>query len=98
MTLRFYVDEDSASRALRGLLARYELDVVATQEVGMSGASDEQQLEYADSVGRVIFSSNRKDFLRLHTEWMRAGRRHGGIVLLARREIPSAEVASNLPL
>lgn len=62
----------------------------------MSGAADEQQLEYASSVERVIFSANRKDFFHLHTQWMQAGRSHAGIVLLARREIPVAIVAQQL--
>lgn len=79
MVLRLYIDEDSASHVLRSLLEQSGIDALSTQTAGMSGASDEAQLEYARVAGRVILSANRKDFARLHTHWMQAGRDHAEI-------------------
>jgi hypothetical protein len=48
----------------------------------MRGRSDEDQLAFAASEGRVLYTSNASDFCRLDTEWRLAGRRHGGIIVL----------------
>ncbi len=47
----------------------------------MLGLMDEEQLAWAAQQGRVIYSYNAADFCRLHSAWIRGGRRHGGIVI-----------------
>ena len=42
---------------------------------------DEEHLAYATQLGRVVYSFNIGDFSRLHAEWLRIGKSHGGIVL-----------------
>jgi predicted nuclease of predicted toxin-antitoxin system len=73
-TVKFYTDEHSAKAVAEGLRRR-GIDVVTTYEAGMLGASDREQLAFAASEGRVLFTKD-ADFLRLHG----AGVRHAGIV------------------
>jgi len=58
----------------RGLRAR-GVDVTTTAEVGLQNASDDSQLEYIESAGRVIVTQD-DDFLRFHS----AGQQHPGII------------------
>jgi hypothetical protein len=38
-------------------------------------------LEHATGAGRVLVSFNVGDFFALHTDWLKAGRSHSGIVV-----------------
>jgi hypothetical protein len=51
----------------------------------MRGKRDEEHLAFATASGRVLFSYDRKDDFRLHTEALRQGRHHAGIIVLSRR-------------
>lgn len=82
---RVYLDEDVHGAVAAGLRRR-GFDVVATIEVGRSGTSDAQQLEFAVSEGRVLVTFNRGDFARLHAEYLRQGRAHAGIVVSRQAE------------
>ena len=55
--------------------------MTTTMEAGMAGRADEQQLEWAASNSRALYSFNRGDFYSLHTNWLREGRHHSGIIL-----------------
>ncbi|MBI4203354.1 MAG: DUF5615 family PIN-like protein [Chloroflexi bacterium] len=66
---------------MRGLRAQ-GIDVLTTSEAGKRRTPDDQQLAFATEQGRVIFTSDVKDFNRLHNEWVRSNRHHAGIVLL----------------
>ena len=81
MTIRLYLDEDSSDTDLLKALRLRTVDVVSTVEVGMMGQSDEEQLAWAAENQRVVYSSNRRDFYRIHSDWMRGGRSHFGIIL-----------------
>jgi hypothetical protein len=70
MTIRLYLDED-----LRGV------EVLGAQECGMRGQSDDEQLRWAAGQQRVLYSSNRGDFYRLHSEIVTRGEGHSGIIL-----------------
>jgi uncharacterized protein with PIN domain len=81
MTIRLYLDEDSSDTdLLKGLRLR-GVDVVSTAEVGMLEQSDEEQLRWAAEHQRVVYTSNRCDFYRIHSDWMRDERTHYGIIL-----------------
>ena len=43
--------------------------------------TDEEQLEWAISNGRALYSFNRGHFYALHRSWLNAGRSHSGIIL-----------------
>lgn len=81
MTIRLYLDEDSSDTALLRALRLRGVDVVGAPECGMRGQSDEEQLRWATSQQRVLYSWNRRDFYKIHSDLMRAGQSHAGIVL-----------------
>jgi len=83
--VKLYLDENvpvAVSTALR--LRGY--DVLTVRDVGRKGLSDFEQLKYASSQNRVIFTFNVADFYRLHSEFMRKGLHHAGIILS--RQLP----------
>jgi hypothetical protein len=80
--IRLYLDEDSSDTDLLKALRLRGADVLSALEAGMRNESDEAQLRWAAAHGRVMFSSNRRDFYRIHSEWMREGKTHSGIVLI----------------
>lgn len=47
----------------------------------MRGKSDAEQLRWAGDQSRVLYSSNRGDFYRLHSEMVKRGESHAGMVL-----------------
>ena len=49
--------------------------------------SDLEQLTFAISQNRTIFSFNRGDFLQLHTMFLKDGRHHAGIIVSDQLEI-----------
>lgn len=42
---------------------------------------DEEQIQFATSQGRVLFTHNVRDFAQLSREYWRAGRHHAGLIL-----------------
>jgi len=78
--IKLYLDEnvpEAVSTALR--LRGY--DVLTVRDAGRKGLSDVEQLKYAFSQGRVIFTFNVSDFYKIHIEFMKEGLNHGGIIL-----------------
>jgi predicted nuclease of predicted toxin-antitoxin system len=72
--IRFHLDE-SVSPAIADGLRRRGIDVTASRDVGLLGASDETQLSFAVAAGRVIFTQD-DDFLAMAKQ----GAEHCGIV------------------
>lgn len=96
MPLPLYMDNDSANRALVHELRRAGLDVLTSREAGRERASDVEQLEFATTERRVLYTGNRRDFARIHAEWMAANRTHAGIVTRARQRLPVGRQVSGL--
>ena len=67
---------------VRGLRAR-GIDILTVFEAGRLGLPDEEQLVFAVSQGRVIYTANVNDFARIHARWLRTGLHHAGIILLS---------------
>ncbi len=67
---------------VRGLRAA-GFDVVTVAEVARRSLSDDEQLLYAASVERVLYTCNIRDFPRLHASWIGGGQHHAGIIVLA---------------
>jgi hypothetical protein len=78
--IRLYLDEDVHRRVASSLRLRH-FDVVSAHEVQRWGLSDEEQLSYAASEGRVLFTYNAADYLRLHVDWLQRGQVHHGIIV-----------------
>ena len=72
--LRLATDEDFNNRILRGLLRRKpELDIVRTQDAGLTGRSDAEVLEWAAREGRVLFTHDVTTMKRYVDERTTAG-------------------------
>lgn len=81
MRIRLYVDEDAMDKDLIQALRARGVDVIAALDAGMIERSDEAHLDYATAQGRVLYSFNAADFLRLHTSYLSQGKSHAGIAL-----------------
>src|SRR5437016_2694647 len=84
--LRLFTDEDVYA-AVAIALRRAGLDALSTPEAGRSGESDEAQLEWTSTEGRSLLSFNVGHFAAVHTQWVRSGRHHGGIILSSQRGV-----------
>ncbi len=69
---------------IAGLRAR-GIDVTSVAEEENEGLEDVDQLEYATAHNRVLCTSNSGDFLRLHTEYLRQGKMHAGIMIITQQ-------------
>lgn len=78
--IRLYLDED-VRPLLAAVLRDRGYDVLTTAEAGMIGRSDAEQLDFATSQGRVLFTHNVRDYMRLSQEYSRTGRSHAGLIL-----------------
>jgi hypothetical protein len=80
MPLRLYMDEDSQSNAVVGALQAAGIDVLTAAAADRLGLTDEEQLAFATSQSRAIYTANRRDFAQIHRQWLAAGRSHAGII------------------
>ncbi len=81
--IRLYLDEDTINRALIRALRSRSVDVLTAREADLIQIPDERHLEYATSLNRTVFTFNVRDYARLHTEYLSAGRHHAGIIASA---------------
>jgi hypothetical protein len=78
--IRLYLDEDVHKRVATALRLRH-FDVISAHEVHRQGLSDEDQLIYAASERRTLFTFNTPDYLQLHLDWLQHGQEHHGIIV-----------------
>jgi hypothetical protein len=88
-----YVDEN-VNRHVTDGVRRQGMDVVTAQERGQKQTDDEILLETATAEGRLMLT-NDTDFLRLHHQWMIAGKSHAGIVYWP-QDMPIGEAVRRL--
>jgi len=79
--LKIHLDEDADAHALLNGLRHRGWDVTSSRERGILRCSDEEQLVWAAGQGRALFTYNASDFCRLHSEFLRKGRCHAGIII-----------------
>jgi hypothetical protein len=91
-TIQFHLDEHGDPRIARRL-SRRGIDVTTTVDAGLLHATDEEQLAYSTSEGRVIFTQD-ADFLRLDA----AGVVHTGIAFCHARSRSIGEIIRRLTL
>ena len=89
--LKFHLNESVSNAIAKGLRMR-GIDVTTSPEEGLIGASDEEQLAYALSQGRVVFTFD-DDFLVLSS----MGLEHCGIIYSHQRQ-SIGKIISNLVL
>ncbi len=90
--IRIHLDEN-CSHAIAEGLRRRGIDVTTTPEVGLLGATDEDQLAYCLADGRVIFSYD-DDLLRLAA----SGVEHAGIAYCQQRKRSIGDIVRGLVL
>src|SRR4030095_11178013 len=76
-----YLDECIDRPVAQSLRAR-GFDVLTALEAGQGERLDEEQLQYATSLGRVLLTYDRFAFRRLPMIYLSTGREHGGIVTI----------------
>jgi predicted nuclease of predicted toxin-antitoxin system len=90
--IKFHLDESVSKAIANGLRVR-GIDVTFAPEEGLIGATDEQQLAYALSEKRVIFTFD-DDFLRLAS----LGIEHYGIIYARQQRQSIGKIISDLVL
>lgn len=66
MPLKIYLDDDVASRTLKGFLIHAGFQVKEPSEAGLLGRQDKEHFEYAKVNGYVLLTKNPSDYLVLH--------------------------------
>ncbi len=90
--IRFHLDEN-VNKAIADGLRRRKIDVTTTPEAGLISASDEEQLRFARSQGRVLFTQD-CDFLKLHN----SGFEHCGVAYCVKGSRSIGEILQGLIL
>ena len=87
MSFPLFLDEDVAVR-LATLLRRLDCDVLTTRDAGRANQklTDDDQLAFASSDGRAIFTHDVSDYSNIAKAWAEAGRAHSGIIVSERAE------------
>ena len=88
-----YLDED-VSVILGAILCARGFNALTVRDAKQLGQTDTEQLKKATNGNRVLLTHNRVDFEQLHSEYMKTGKTHAGIVI-ARRRVPS-EMATRI--
>jgi len=87
--ISIYTDEDIHGQ-VAAQLRRRGIDALSTPEAGNLELSDEEQLDFAIRNELAILSFNRRDFCRMHAEYLTSGRKHCGIIVST--QLPIGEV------
>ena len=88
-----YIDED-VHEGVAQALRRHGYDAQNVREARRRGFSDAEQLVYATSEGRVLFSFNVTDYVALHLNYLTTEHSHAGIIVA--RQIPIGETVRRL--
>jgi hypothetical protein len=86
-----YFDEDASQVAIVTALRRRGIDVLTANEAGREGRTDDDNLQFATSQGRAVYSLNANDFTRLHGEFLARGDHHAGIIIIPRQRYSIGE-------
>ena len=78
--LKIYLDEDVHPFVAHALRLR-GWEVLTTVEAGRRTTSDLDQLTFAADNRYAILTYDTRDFPRLHSEWIAAGKTHAGIIV-----------------
>jgi hypothetical protein len=91
--IRFFTDEDVYG-AVAGALRRAGFDAASAPEAGRLRESDESQLLWAATQGYVFVTFNVGHFAGRHSEWLRRGQHHAGIIVS--QQLPIGDILRRL--
>ena len=86
-----YLDEDASRASFIKALRSNSIDILTTAEVGNLGLVDSEQLIWATTNNRVIYTFNVKDYSYLHKIYMAAGKEQAGIIAAPRQSYSVGE-------
>ncbi len=84
--IKLYLDENVPEAIAMALRLR-GYDVMTVREAGRKSLSDAEQLKYASSENRVVFTFNIADFYKIHSEFIKKGFNHNDIILSKQHSI-----------
>ncbi|MGK7924923.1 MAG: DUF5615 family PIN-like protein [Spirulina sp.] len=94
--IALYLDEDSTAWDLVRALRQQEIDITTVGEVNRYGYTDEEQLQWSTAQNRVLYSSNIRDFCRIHTEFLNRGESHAGIILVQQQRYSIGQITQGI--
>jgi hypothetical protein len=93
---RLFIDEDACEEAVVSALRRLGFDVLTVHEANRLALDDADQLRYASSLGRAIYSLNARHFAQLHRDFLARGEDHAGIIVIPRQRYTIGEKVHRL--
>jgi shikimate kinase len=79
--MKFYLDEDLSPK-IAGIMKRLGADAITAHEVAMTGAADEEQLDFAAAQGRCLVTRNRNDFILISRMYLDSSQTHCGVIIV----------------
>jgi hypothetical protein len=79
--MKLLLDEDLSPR-IAVILRDKGIDALSVHEIGRTGLSDHEQLEYAASEGRCFVTRNRNDYILLTRQFFSMGISHKGVLIV----------------
>ena len=87
MSVGLYLDDDTGITDLVEQAEIRGLRVWRSDDVGMRGKPDIEHLRFAASNDLALVTCNRRDFLRLHAQFLQSNEPHAGIMIVS-QQIP----------
>jgi len=84
--MRLYLDEDVHKKVATTLRLR-GYDVISAHEIKKWGVRDREQLDFAISQKRAIFTFNVRDYVILHKQCLKSSKKHYGIIISKQRTL-----------
>jgi hypothetical protein len=79
--MKLLLDEDLSPK-IAIILRDKGIDALSIHEIGRTGFTDYEQLEYAASEGRCFVTRNRNDYILLTRQFFSNGMSHKGVIIL----------------
>ena len=79
--MKLLLDEDLSPK-IAVILRDRGIDALSVHEIGRTGLSDHEQLEYAASEGRCFVTRNRNDYILLTRQFFSSGMSHRGVLIV----------------
>lgn len=80
--MKLFLDED-LSPQIAVILREKGIDALSVHEIGRTGFTDHEQLEYAASNGRCFVTRNRNDYIILTRQFFARNISHKGVLIIS---------------